>query len=353
MIASKCRSHLKTIKVALLFIAFSSNFSFCLAETHQKGNTYTEHLETFKNSHNVSSIAWHPDKNLLATGGMSKIVSIWDVEKGKLFKTIDSQAGGVGALAYSPDGKYLAVGRTFTRVIPEKYHINIYDADSGDLIRNFIPPPASKGYSKDIHILTFSPDSKLLAANAYGGQVRGVVYDIDTGEAVTTLTNSVPTRKTDRPTSLSFSPDGNYLAVGHGSGTINIWLKSSWELSSRFLGQENGIYSLSYSPDGNYLAAASRAKNINIWNLREKTLVKTLESNHVGYIRRVQFTPDGNTLISGGSDKSIMLFNVQEPQDKIVLGKFANMAYPYISPRGKYLSIATGSNVELWTLGGR
>ena len=354
----RCKIKLQAL-VYLLLISVNW-IPYCFAETEHAvdnisiGNVNVEFLKTFKNSHYVSSVAWHPDGNYLATGGLSKIISIWDIKKAKKVKTLDQQVGAVGALAYSPDGKYLAAGRTFTTHIPEKYHVNIYDAENSRLIRSFIPPQAEKRQNNNIDKMSFSADSKLLAVNRYRSWSRGVVYNIENGSVVATLENVNSARKIDPINSLSFSTDDNYLAVGRTSGAIDVWSKKDWELSYSFTGHKNGVYSLAFSPDGDFIAAASKKKNeinkINIWKLPARKLSKSLKNEHFGWVRRLQYSPDGNILLSGGADKTVALFNMEEPYDKKILGKFPKVAYPYISPDGSHLAIAYGKNVELWGL---
>lgn len=344
------RHIIKSLSLVFLLLVSVSGYVYSFTDSRTlESNLNIDLLDSLKNPHNVSSLTWSPDEKRIATGGiLSKTISIWDVKEKKIVRTIDAQAGGVGSLAYSPDGKFLAVGRTFTRRIPEKYHINIYSAERGDLIRSFIPPSTKKGYSNDVKALAFSADSKLLATNVYGTHAKGVVYDVATGEVITTLENLNTTRKTDRINTLSFSPDGKYLAVGHGSGVVNIWLKSNWELLYGFVAHDDGVYSLAFSPDGRFISVASKTNGLNIWDTSTRKLFKSLKTKHVGYVRRLQYSPDGRVLISGGSDYTVMLFNTEEPYDERSLEDFTRIAYPYFSPHGTYLAIATGQYIELW-----
>jgi len=351
------RYKIKLISLVVLLITTVNGYVCCFADSRaSSSNLKIELVDSLKSPHNVSSLAWSPDERFIASGGiLAKTISIWDVKEKKIVRTIDAQAGGVGALAYSSDGKYLAVGRTFTRRIPEKYHINVYSAESGTLLRSFFPPPAKKGYSNDVKVLVFSPDGKLIATNVYGTRAKGVVYDVATGKVITTLENLNTTLITDRINALSFSPDGKYLAVGHGSGVVNVWLKNNWKLSYGFVAHDDGVYSLAFSVDSGFLSSASmisgtnsKSNDINIWKLPSFMLLETLQSEHTGYVRRLQYSPNGSVLVSGGSDKSITLFNMKEPFDKKTLKEFSGVAYPYISPRGSYLAIATGQYIELW-----
>src|SRR5262249_29210014 len=57
-------------------------------------------------------MAWAPDSRRLAVGGLlDKRMSVWDVQTGLRLPGPADQMGGTQGLAYSPDGRYLAVAR--------------------------------------------------------------------------------------------------------------------------------------------------------------------------------------------------------------------------------------------------
>jgi len=49
-----------------------------------------------------------PDGSLVATGGMNKVVKLWDPKTGKLLASLDAHKGTISSLAFSPNGAWLA-----------------------------------------------------------------------------------------------------------------------------------------------------------------------------------------------------------------------------------------------------
>lgn len=123
----------------------------------------------------LSAVARHPSKEIVVIGGEDRYPYIYMMDRPKnmkiaddttLIRKLDRQDGAIATLAWSPDGKRIAVGGAAAAV-------NIYDADTGALIS------ACKGHSAGIYTVAFGPDSSILATGGFDGQVR--IYDAASG----------------------------------------------------------------------------------------------------------------------------------------------------------------------------
>ena len=123
----------------------------------------------------LAAVARHPSKDIVVIGGEDRIAYIYLMDRPKnmkiaddttLIRKLERQNGAIAALAWSPDGKRIAVAGA----APE---VNVYDADTGARVA------ACTGHSAGIYSVAFSPDSATLATGGFDGTVR--LYDAATG----------------------------------------------------------------------------------------------------------------------------------------------------------------------------
>src|SRR6185436_12167341 len=84
-----------------------------------------------------------------------------------LIRKLERQSGAITALAWSPDGRKIAVAGA----APE---VNVYDAETGAKVAS------CKGHAAGIYTVAFSPDSGMVATGGFDGTVR--LHDAATGE---------------------------------------------------------------------------------------------------------------------------------------------------------------------------
>jgi roadblock/LC7 domain-containing protein len=124
----------------------------------------------------LAAVARHPAKDIVVIGGEDRTPYIYMMDRPKnmkiaddttLIRKLERQDGVIAALAWSPDGALIAVGGAS----PE---VTVYNAESGQRVS------ACKGHKAGIYSVVFSPDGQTLATGGFDGQVR--LYRGKTGE---------------------------------------------------------------------------------------------------------------------------------------------------------------------------
>ncbi len=156
-----------------------------------------------KASHkNLSSVAFSPDKKLLATCGLGDKISLWDLPTGALAAERTGHKTAVMNVQFVQNGKYLAS-------LGYEQTLKFWDTKSWMESRVLKPEvPSVRG-------IVFSGDEQLAALLLEG---RVDVMSVDEWTKVQEYT--IGSKSVG---SAAFSPDGRWLAVGAADRKIRIW----------------------------------------------------------------------------------------------------------------------------------
>src|SRR5262249_43780681 len=146
----------------------------------------------------------------LAIGNSRGIIVLWDVAAQQQVKQFTGHGRDVTSLSFSPDGSLLASGCGDETM-------KLWDVGSGRLL-------ATLSCSQRVLAVAFSPDGKTVAV----GEVATGLFTIEPGKA--RLWDVQHRRQSaflmghkDGAECLAFSPDGSTLATGDRAGTVRFW----------------------------------------------------------------------------------------------------------------------------------
>jgi WD40 repeat protein len=275
-------------------------------------------------------------KTLASVDFDQALTKLWDVHTRRFITNIPCGARAGGGAAFSPDGTVLATSSFLGPVM-------LWDTFTLHWLR---------GLTNDFPVssLAFSPDSKVLAVSSGFLTVRALgphlaFWDVASGQKLNRLTNAAPAAA-----AVSFSKDGELVAVGYHTGLVRLW---DWKTGSKikeFQEHSGQVPTVAFSAGGGMLASGcDEDELVVVYGLAPPKKLKVLEG-HTGGVKSIAFAPDDKTLAAAGNDGTIRLWNLATDQPVLTLKKHTgNVVSVAFSPDGNFLaSCGADADVHLW-----
>ncbi len=255
-------------------------------------------------SDEVSRAIFSSDGSLIAAEVYGGAGSIWNLRKGESIK-LDNLNGPNPALAFSPDGKWLAT-EYGSEQDKDGWEVMIWEAATG---KKLFP---LSGHKDAVTHIAFSPDGKRLVTASSDHTAR--VWNLQTKESL------VLSGHANRVNTAVFSHDGRFILTASNDQTARLWdLTKGGE--SRVLRRQtnepthlNDVSAAWFSPDGKLIVTTSKPVELAdsegktaadysalVWNGATGAFMAELKG-HESWINSAAFSPNSKLIVTASND---------------------------------------------------
>lgn len=306
----------------------STLYAACMDGVYEVNAENGEPRKLYAHESYASGVVLLEAAGTLVSAGYDGALTWYDLKAGKILRTVKAHGFWSWDLARSADGKYvasatgqyLAGGLKYEPAPEREPSVKVYDATSGALVHSLphVPPTLS---------VTFSPDSRYVAAGNLMGEVR--VWDVQTGRQAANWT-------TDSFTgwgiikshcyiggiyALAFTPDADALLLG-GMGPMTdpmagngkqLWQRFAWrEEKPRKIDETKGsdsgeglMETLAVHPGGAHFVMSGRLRggswNTALFGMADGALVHSLKTDT--RITKALFAAEGKRMVLAGTQR--------------------------------------------------
>src|SRR6266404_2783043 len=313
---------------------------------------------TFKlDSSRSGTFVFSPDGALMAKEN-GKEIRVWNVQTGREEHRLKGFKGAPNTIAFSPDGKYLAVAVT-------KY----YRQDAGKFIRligsSVVQVFDVRTWQMGLQLqnigmvnsLAFEPGGRFLLIGGLIHQQEDAtpglkLWDLQSGKSASFHTGGADfSQAVD---SLAISPNGSLVAFKSGPDVVEVIETQTWKVkysfdkssdpdnerpASRFLLTLKRVTALGFSRDGNSVSGEIEGDGIKRWDPRTGEVKEHFGDRESGNAI-VDVSQDGSKAAGIRDDGAIDVRDLMTGEDRSLTGPGPTAAALTLSTDGEILAVA-------------
>lgn len=240
----------------------------------------------------------------------------------------------ISALAYSPDGKKLAVSG---------YHeVFVHSADSTNVLARLV------GESPRIESLAYSPNGKLLGVSGGAPSLFGEVqiWDAESHKLVRSIKSSI-----DSLYGISFSPDSEKVAVGGADKSVRVFTLKDGKEVMKFDNHSDWAFSTTFLLDGKRMLSGSRDKAMKLIDVSNGQFIDDINKLLEGALCFAR-SPKEDIVVYGGETGGVRIYKISENQGRTAANNDVNLIKEYERLGGPVQAIAWSPNGTNIAVGG-
>ena len=290
----------------------------------------------------INTIVFSPDSRSMFTGDRNGRVLIWDRETWKKTTYLPAQSTRAaddaaqvsfyGTQALSPDGK------TIVTAYGDDGAVTGRDRDGKELF--------AFSYGAEVYSVSFSPNGKYLAVG--GAKSNIIIFDLNTKQPTANLVSDH-----EYVTVSVFSPDSKLLLVCYErpDNVMKTWDTAAWQETASFTHATRRIdyHDVLFSPDGKELVIATTEDvEIKFLDLATKKIVREFP-DHDRAPYQIALSPDGSLLASAGDDGTLRLWDMKTGVNVKTIRTYREAGAVAFSPDGALIAFSVwGEGAQVW-----
>lgn len=279
--------------------------------------------KTYKWIPRITAVAFSADGRWLAAAESSGGVALWRLEHWEqVHRTRLADAGAINALAFSPDGRSVAIAAR---------SLEVWSTVHWRLVRRIGPAGAVYGAAR------FSPDGQTLATVNAAEKIE--LWNVGSGVRERVLCCMALYGD------VSFSPDGTRLAAaGHWP---RIWeIQSGREIRRLVPSRDPAFASIAFAPSGRIVVTGSQDGLDRLWDAESGAVLRSATPRQ-GYIESVEFDPGGRLVAYHVRNGGVWLWDTATLQEtELGPATTSNAAFGGL---GEWIGAgAPGGTIQIW-----
>jgi WD40 repeat protein len=239
----------------------------------------------------------------------------FDPARAGLLRSIAPLGGELFGVAYSRDGRRLALGCGTS--------VRVYDTLTWAEVARFDD-------AQSVYSVAFSPDGRLVAAGGFEGAVQ--FWNLSTSAPVRRLAGH-----RSYVSALAWSPDGRSFLSGSHDGTLRLW-EPEGERSRELKSRQGALASAAFSADGRRAVTTGEDGSVLVWNAETWEPERKLQGDR-GEALEARFVPGGRLAALSTASATVWDAASGERLQRRPLG-FAGGAAAAIFPDGRWAVVS-------------